>query len=99
MKQNCWEYLKCGREKGGIKEKELGICPASTETKLDTIHEGEYAGRACWVVAGTFCGGEAQGAFVQKVGKCGNCSFYKQVFKEEIGSYKLPMELLKIINN
>ena len=99
MKQNCWEVLNCGREDGGNKVKELGVCPASTENKLNNIHNGNNAGRACWVVAGTYCGGEAQGAFVQKVSKCGNCDFYKQVFKEEVGTYKLPMELLKIMNN
>ena len=25
---NCWEFKKCGREKHGVKEKELGRCPA-----------------------------------------------------------------------
>jgi hypothetical protein len=99
MKQNCWEALNCGREEGGCNVKELGVCPASTEAKLNNIHSGENAGRACWIVAGTYCSGEAQGAFVQKVAKCGNCDFYRKVFKEEIGTYKLPMELLKIMNN
>jgi len=25
---NCWEFMKCGREKGGAKATDLGICPA-----------------------------------------------------------------------
>jgi len=25
---NCWEFKKCGREKGGAKAKELGLWPA-----------------------------------------------------------------------
>jgi len=31
--QNCWEFKKCERQVGGKKVSELGICPASTETK------------------------------------------------------------------
>jgi hypothetical protein len=25
---NCWEFKNCGREIGGIKVKEMGVCPA-----------------------------------------------------------------------
>jgi hypothetical protein len=25
---NCWEFKKCGMEKGGAKATELGVCPA-----------------------------------------------------------------------
>jgi len=32
---NCWEYKKCGREPGGIKVHELGVCPATVEEGLD----------------------------------------------------------------
>lgn len=37
------------------------------------------AGRACQVVAGTFCGGEVQGAFAQKFHSCRTCGFYENV--------------------
>jgi hypothetical protein len=30
-KQNCWEYMKCGREPGGEKVAELGICRAAAD--------------------------------------------------------------------
>lgn len=30
---NCWEYFKCGREPGGSKVDELGVCPAATEER------------------------------------------------------------------
>ena len=30
---NCWEVKKCGREPGGAKVAELGVCPASTGNK------------------------------------------------------------------
>ena len=37
-KQNCWEIKKCGREPGGTHEQAMGVCPASVEVRLDTIH-------------------------------------------------------------
>ena len=58
MRQNCWEALDCGRQRGGRYAEELGMCPASQEVRLDGVHGGMNAGRACWVVAGTLCGGE-----------------------------------------
>ena len=64
---NCWEFRKCGREKGGEKEKTLGVCPAYAQ----------HAGDACWAIAGTFCGGIVQGSHAQKVKSCMLCEFYK----------------------
>lgn len=37
------------------------------------------AGRTCWRVAGTLCGGKAQGIIAQKIGDCQKCDFYIQV--------------------
>jgi len=45
---NCWEVKKCGREFGGIKSQELGVCPASIQSKVDGINHGKNGGRACW---------------------------------------------------
>lgn len=82
-RQNCWEYMKCGRQPEGDKVAELGICPAAADTSYDGIHSGKCAGRICWAVAGTFCGGRAQGSFADKRGTCLNCDFYKLVQEEE----------------
>ncbi len=82
-RQNCWEYMKCGRQPEGDKVAELGICPAAADTSYDGIHCGKCAGRICWAVAGTFCGGRAQGSFADKRGTCLNCDFYKLVQEEE----------------
>jgi len=99
MKKNCWEFKKCGREPGGEKVKELGVCPATTEKRLDSAHEGKNAGRACWVVAGTFCKGEVQGSFAQKYKNCEKCDFYQTVRKEEGVKFMLSAILLnKILN-
>jgi hypothetical protein len=62
---NCWEFIKCGLEKGGAKEKELGICPAYPDH-----------GKHCARIAGTLCGGQVQGAFAMKLANCMSCDFY-----------------------
>lgn len=94
MKKNCWEVKKCGRQPGGEHEKDLGICPATIETRLDGTHGGKNAGRACWVVAGTFCGGKVQGTFAQKYKNCEVCEFYQSVRKEEGPNYEISIFLL-----
>jgi hypothetical protein len=82
-KTNCWEHKKCGRQPGGHKVQELGICPATVEQGLDGAHEGKNAGRACWVVAGSLCGGKIQGTYAQKLNNCWRCEFMNKVKKEE----------------
>jgi hypothetical protein len=93
-KKNCWEVKNCGRQLGGKKVKELGICPASMEARLDGIHNGKNAGRSCWVVAGTLCGGAEQGTFAKKFHSCETCEFYETVKKEEFPSFKFSSTLL-----
>ena len=83
MKQNCWEVMKCGREPRGAKESEFGPCPVATYTALNGVHGGKNAGRACWVVAGSLCGGKVQGNEEQKRQACWNCAFLQQVKQEE----------------
>jgi hypothetical protein len=95
VKQNCWEFKKCGRIPGGTHEKDLGICPVHGEKKLDTVHSGKNAGRTCWVVAGTLCNGKVQGTFAQKYEECEKCDFYQLVWKEEGPHYKLANLLIR----
>jgi hypothetical protein len=66
LSMNCWEFKKCGREAGGAKAKELGVCPAYPSH-----------GTECALIAGTLCGGRVQGSFAQKVGTCIQCDFFK----------------------
>lgn len=80
---NCWEYMKCGREPGGTKVNEFGICPAAADLSFDGINSGICGGRICWAVAGTFCDGKVQGTFAEKRESCMSCSFYKTVQEEE----------------
>lgn|SRR5574341_489867 len=83
MKTNCWEFKKCGREPGGKKAAELGVCPATTTAGLDGVHGGKNAGRACWVVAGSLCGGKIQGTYAQKLSNCWRCEFMNAVKQDE----------------
>ncbi len=82
-KTNCWEYTKCGREAGGEKVDELGVCIAAAETKANGTHGGVNGGRACWAIAGTLCEGEVQGSYARKFQDCMLCDFYKKVMEEE----------------
>ncbi len=63
---NCWEFKKCGREEGGAKAQELGVCPVYPD-----------GGKKCARITGTLCGGEVQGTFVNKLSNCMKCDFYK----------------------
>lgn len=94
MKVNCWEFKKCGRHPGGMNARELGICPATSETRLHGVHGGKYGGRSCWVIAGTMCGGKVQGTFGNKYGNCEKCDFYKNVRTEEGPNFQLSVLLL-----
>ena len=78
-KINCWEHKKCGREVGGAKERELGGCPAATNFTYKGTNDGKSAGRYCWKVAGTLCGGSVQGSFVEKMKSCVKCDFFALV--------------------
>ncbi|MGE5894124.1 MAG: two-CW domain-containing protein [bacterium] len=82
-KLNCWEFMKCGREPGGKHADELGVCPAATNERYDGIQGGRNAGRVCWVVVGTMCGGEVTGTFAKKYLDCRKCEFYKKAREEE----------------
>ena len=78
-KINCWDYMQCGREPGGDQVDRLGVCPAAGSPVFNGLNQGKNAGRACWLVAGTFCNGEIQGSFTDKQESCENCEFYKKI--------------------
>ncbi len=74
MKQNCWDFKGCTQKLD---------CPVFIETRLNGVHGGVNAGRACWVVAGTFCHDKVRGEFAKGIKSCRQCDFYKHVFEEE----------------
>ena len=93
--ENCWEHKKCGREPGGAHVSDLGVCPAATELTLDGANRGKASGRACWVVAGTFCKGLVQGSFAEKLRTCTECEFQQKVAREEYPHFVYTTDLLK----
>jgi len=82
-KRNCWEFKNCGRQPGGHKAQELGVCPVTTQQELHGAHGGTNGGRACWAIAGSLCGGKIQGTYAQKLHNCWRCDFMNAVKKEE----------------
>ncbi len=54
--------VKCWEEKNCQKEN----CPVSSDNLR------------CWQLAGTYCGGEVQGAFAEKYQNCKNCDVFKK---------------------
>lgn len=97
-KLNCWEYMNCGREPGGKKAEEFGVCPAAKDLSFDGLNRGKNGGRICWAVAGTFCGGKVQGTYAEKRKSCINCEFYKSVRKEQRKTDS-PAKFLKFISD
>ena len=75
--------MKCGRCHGGDQVDKLGLCPAAIDPIYDGFNQGDAAGRACWLVSGTFCNGKIQGSFADKQESCKNCAFYKRIHAEE----------------
>jgi hypothetical protein len=76
-KQNCWEYMKCGREPGGEKVAELGICRAADEEFFSGMNGGKNGGRICFSVAGTFSNDVVQFPCREKLASCKDCSFFE----------------------
>jgi hypothetical protein len=91
---NCWEHKNCGRQPGGAKASELGICPVATTARADGLNSGTNGGRACWVISGTLCGGKVQGTFAAKLMNCVECDFYERVRAEEGEAYVGSTRLL-----
>ena len=91
---NCWQFKKCGREPGGAKADLLGVCSASTETRVTGTNRGRNGGRACWAIGGTLCGGVVQGSFASKLGNCSKCEFYQMVATEEGPNHESARDIL-----
>lgn len=80
---NCWEVRQCGRERGGSKVNELGVCPVSEAEAYHGVNVGLNAGRFCWAVTATLCGSRTQGTLADKASACMACAFYLRVVREQ----------------
>ena len=89
-KLNCWEFMRCERQPGGLLAEGRGVCPAAIDTTHDGKNSGKNAGRYCWKIAGTLCEGKAVGSFAAMIKNCGSCChFYQKVKMEEGRNYIL----------
>jgi hypothetical protein len=82
-KLNCWEFKECGREPGGSRSKDLGVCPAASDTSSDGKNNGENGGRLCWAIAGTLCRGISQGIYAHRQVSCMICEVFIKVAAQE----------------
>jgi hypothetical protein len=89
--------MKCGRQLGGKKTKELGVCPAAMEKETDGIYGGKNGGRCCYIIEGTLCEGKIQGKFEEKVHDCMQCVFFKFVCNEERRNFDPSVKVLALI--
>lgn len=82
--RNCWEVKGCRRGPAAPPEDR---CPAAAAELADGINGGQAAGRICWLVAGTLCGGQVVGAFADKQATCTACEFFAQVQAENTENF------------
>ena len=68
------------------------MCPAAQPSEYDGTNEGTHSGRFCWIVAGTFCGGELQGTCAKKLMSCLECEFLRQVNEDQDRDFILTPE-------
>jgi hypothetical protein len=95
-KLNCWEFKNCGREPGGARVHEEGICPAATFSLANGMNGGKNGGRICWAIAGTFCNEKIRGSFAEDQFTCMVCDFFRLVEEvENISNYHIltPLQL------
>lgn len=86
-KLNCWEYFACGREPGGSKAEESGICPVTIDERLDGVNGGVNGGRACWGVM-ELSGCSRREEPRPEASNCTDCSFRTKVILEEGFNYQ-----------
>lgn len=96
---NCWEHFACGKEGGHLGDRRSGVCPAAIERRADGVNGGRNAGRACWAIAGTLCGGRVQGGFRDKVRECLRCDFYRLVGVQEGSTYMYTTDILQLLRD
>jgi len=81
-KLNCWEFMNCGMEPGGLFSKAKGPCLIPQMMRYDGANGGRGAGRICWEIVRDKSG--AQNALCpHQRQSCLNCKFYLRVHSEE----------------
>ncbi|MDD5134640.1 MAG: hypothetical protein PHP01_04455 [Phycisphaerae bacterium] len=89
MKINCWEFFECGKEPGGAKTAETGVCPAAESTEHNGKNGGINGGRYCWKVPDTLCDTNTEGNKPERMLKCFSCRFFIRVQDEEGSCFEM----------
>jgi len=66
-----------GKKKSSVNCWEFYHCPRDRQMVCPAYQQ--EAGRACWSIAGTLCGGESQEMNAKMIGNCEICDFFRQV--------------------
>ncbi|MBF0614765.1 MAG: hypothetical protein G8237_13780 [Magnetococcales bacterium] len=88
-KPNCWDFFQCMRSRHGARM-EGTPCPVSLMSSYQGCNGGVAAGRACWMIEGTFCTvskcgvDDERGGYEFKKDHCDHCEF-KALVKEQEG--------------
>jgi hypothetical protein len=96
---NCWEFRRCGREPGGLRAAEIGVCPAAEFTPASGFLGGHNGGRSCAFVTGTFCEGVFQGTYRDKSKDCWGCAFYHALRAEHGAAFSMPAFALHLLRH
>lgn len=96
-KLNCWEYFGCGREPRGKRCEAHGTCPASVDARLNGANSGVNGGRACWALTQTLCHGLIGDNLIEKMARCLECEFRRQVLREEGKNFVNTRDLLDLL--
>ncbi|MBL7031653.1 MAG: hypothetical protein ISR97_00535 [Nitrospira sp.] len=82
-KNNCWEYMKCGKGPDGNNTKESGSCPVALHVAANGLNGGINGGRLCWLIAETRCHGKVEHVNQRRNYPCFFCEFRYKVIAEE----------------
>jgi len=93
-KQNCWEYMECGRGPNGFEVDMYGVCSTASSVEADGLNGGKNGGRICWAITGTFVSGDVTGKYACDKFSCANCDFFKLVSDEQgVNNFELVTPL------
>ena len=82
-KNNCWEFMKCGKGPMGDNIDKSGVCPVADETSAHDLNKGVNGGRICWIIAEVCCNNKIQCSDLQRKSSCFSCEFRYKVTQEE----------------
>ena len=87
---NCWDFRKCGREPGGERAQEHGVCPTALFEAADGYLGGRMGGKACAFLIGTFCCNLVPGTEPGRLKDCPACDFFNHLKDRHGREFSIP---------